>query len=468
MFIGRKQELELLNKTFEKKGSQLAVIYGRRRVGKSALIREFSKKKRCLKFEGLEGERTKEQIENFTYDLQKQIQDPILKNVKFDNWQSVFDYLTGHIQKSDQKLILFFDEFPWMSASQGRLVSLLKKVWDNDWKPSGKVVLILCGSVASFMIDKVLKSNAMYGRVNLEICLKGLTPSEVRQLFKKGVSSQEVFKYMLIFGGIPKYLEEINPKQSFEQNIENLFFHSQALFLNEYDKVFYSQFREHQTYEKIALFLNQGPKTLKEIASHLKMPSGGGLKSYLENLEKALFISSYVPYDKNDNSKLKKYKLTDEYLRFYFKFIFPNKKTITSQAVSRKLFNQIVKEKWTSWLGFAFENFCLKHAAFLADKLGFRDQLKSYGPMFSRVDKGFQIDLLFNRFDNRVVLCEMKYYSQKVPASVIPEVEKKLALLDLPDGYSCQTVLVSQLGPDKALQASDYFDDFLNIEDILS
>ena len=258
----------------------------------------------------------------------------------------------------------------------------------------------------------------------------------------------------------------VDPKRSFEQNMNDLFFKPNAFFANEYEKVFYSQFREHKTYEQIVTFLSSGPRFLKEVSDHLKMPSGGGLKSYLSNLEKALFISSYVPYDKSEKSKLKKYKLTDEYLRFYFKFIVPNKKIISDFSGSANLFNRLVKSQWDSWTGFAFENFCLKNAASLAQKMDFLDQIKSYGPLFSRGEKGFQVDLIFERFDQTLMVCEMKYYNKPIGVKIIAEFEKKLHLLEVKKGFSVQKVLISQFGEDKALKASEYFDYSLGVSDL--
>jgi len=251
MFVGREDEISSLNRLYKGKKSNLVVIYGRRRIGKSALVDKLCKGKSFLKFEGLEGERSSIQIANFTADLNRQINDPFLKHMKFSDWDSVFYYLTDRIKKNNKKIIIFFDEFQWMSANQSKLISILKKVWDNEWKKANKVMLILCGSVASFMIKKVVRSNALYGRIDYELPLKGLGPLEVKKLIGRGRDIHESFKYMLIVGGIPRYLELINTKKSFEQNIHELFFKENSILLNEYERIFYSQFKEHKNYEKI-------------------------------------------------------------------------------------------------------------------------------------------------------------------------------------------------------------------------
>lgn len=468
MFVGRDQEIDRLEELHSKKGSCISVIYGRRRIGKSSLISEFSQKKKCLKFEGLEGEHTDKQIENFKNDLAKQVNDKFLDKMKFLNWSEVFEYLTDYIDKCSKKIILVFDEFQWMSANQTRLVSLLKKIWDNDWKKSQKVHLVLCGSVASFMIQKVIKSSALFGRIDYQLCLGELEPIDIKKLLKAKRCDEEIFKYMLIFGGVPRYFELINTSKTFSRNIEEIFFKDDSVLLYEYEKIFYSQFREHRNYEKIIKFLQVGPKTLKEVSEHLKMESSGGVKSYLENLEKALFITAYVPYNKDENSKLKKYKLTDEYLRFYWKFVSPKKKNIKSMKGRQNIFQNQVGPTWDKWLGFAFENFCLKNAYLLAEIMGFSEKVKSFGPLFSKGDKGFQIDLLYERTDNTITLCEMKYYNKKVPLIIQREVEKKVKLLNVKKGITVEKAIISQYGAEAKLKELDYFHHDVTVADIMN
>ena len=203
-----------------------------------------------------------------------------------------------------------------MAAGRIRLVSLLKYYWDNHWK--GKhVMLILCSSVASFMVKKVLHSNALYGHTTIEILLKGFSPGEAAYLLGKKRSREEILSYQLVFGGVPKYLEQINPSQSFNQNMNTLCFSPHGIMLKEVERIFYSQFREPRTYLKILNLLKNGIFSLSEISSKTKIPSGGGLKQYLKNLERAEMIRSFVPFDRRRNSKFKKYTLADEYLTFF-------------------------------------------------------------------------------------------------------------------------------------------------------
>lgn len=458
-FIGRDTEIEYLNRLYKKKDGQLVVIYGRRRVGKSTLVEEFMKNKKHLRFEGLENVRTIGQIEQFAIDMSNQMHIPLLKTVKVNLWQPLFDYLTEFFSQQKERYILFLDEFQWLAANHSKLVSLIKKYWDVHWSKQN-VMLILCGSVSSFMVKNVIASKALYGRINWELCLQSFSPLETFQLLDSKRSADEALQYSLVLGGIPKYLKEIDTHRSFDQNINNLFFIQNGLLVNDYKRIFYSQFKEPKTYETIVKLLKDHPLSLEEIASGIKAQSGGSIKYYLDNLEKALFITSYVPYNKKQNSKLKKYKLTDEYLQFYFKYVDPHLDLIISNH-RRNLFNQLVKPIWNSWLGFAFENFCLKNAFYLAELMGFADHVVQWGPYFHRGDQQFQIDLIYVRNDRVITLCEIKYSQYPITVSVIHDVEKKCKLIDVPKGYTLEKALISRFGPDESLRELNYFHHFL-------
>lgn len=462
-FVGRNQELHDLDQLYKAKESKLAVLYGRRRIGKSCLVDHFMLGKKHLRFEGLEQGRTKAQIAQFIFDLSKQTDDELLKQVKLNSWEPVFDYLTKLFSQTKDKYILFMDEFQWLAVNQSKLVSLLKKYWDQHWSKQN-VMLILCGSVCTFMTKKVISSKALYGRINWELCLKPLNSLNSYELLGEKRNIDEILQYLQILGGIPKYLKEIDTRKSFDQNINNMLFTETGVLVNDYKKIFYSQFKEYKTYELIVRYLKDQPRTLDEVAQKLKIASGGGAKSYLDNLESALFITSYVPYDKKPNSKLKKYKLTDEYLRFYFKYVEPHLRLISVNR-TRNLFDQLVKPVWNSWLGFAFENYCVNNAMFLAKIMGFEDRVKQWGPYFQRGDEGFQIDLIYVRSDRVITLCEIKYHDKKITTAVVNEVKNKCSLIVLPHGYTLETALISRFGPDDALRELDFFHHYVDEAD---
>lgn len=464
MIIGRKQEIYELNNDYDRNESSLVVIYGRRRIGKSSLVEYYANKKPFLSFEALEGIAKPKQIEHFISQLNVQIEDEFLSQMKFTKWDEVFRYLTEKLKQSKKKHVLFFDEFQWMAANQSSLVSLLKFFWDTEWKKLN-VQLILCGSIASYMVDKVIKSKALYGRVDIELVITELRPFELRMFLDKGRSLHEVLKYILVMGGIPKYFELINKNESFEKNIQRLAFNSSGYLFNDYEKIFYAQFKEPRIYEKIIRFMLKKPQDLEDISGHLKMQSSGGVKRYLKNLEVARFIRSYKPIQKTTTNIIK-YKILDEYLIFYHKYILPQHKQIQNGSPNN-FFVSKVKPEWTPWLGIAFENFCLKYNAVICDALGIKNVIDEVGPYFERKDTGgFQIDLLIKRTDNTWTICECKYYEAPVGVEVTIEFEKKISKLEIPRGISVEKVLITVNGADSSVEKLKYFNRILKIEDL--
>jgi len=466
-FVGRSQEIDILQRNYNCPESRLVAVYGRRRIGKSTLVQKFGEKKEGFySFEAVENLNTKGQITHFINQLGEKANDSFLSQMDFSDWSQVFKYFTEKIivRKSKRKLILFFDEIQWMATGREKLISLIKFYWDNHWKDKN-VMLILCGSVASFMVKKVLKSRSLYGRINEEILLKGLTPAESFQMFNEKRSREEILKYLFVLGAVPKYLEEIDFSKSFNININRLCFSRNALMLNEPDRIFYAQFRETETYRQIVNLLNSGIYSMQEISEKLKISSGGGLKMYLDNLEHAEMIRSVVPFDKNHRTKLKKYTIADEFLTFYFKYMEPNLAEI-KESKSAKLFETISSNSFQIWLGFAFERFCLKNSWYLAEIMGFGDEVLRAAPFYRKTDQSFQIDLLFKRADKVITVCEIKHYSSEVTTKIIPEVERKCTLFETPKGYTVEKALISLYGPDKALEESRYFDYSVTLEDI--
>ena len=468
MFIGRINELEILEEAHSSDKSELVVIYGRRRIGKSSLVNVFLENKiNFLIFEAIEGESTKGQIKHFTELLRKQVDDFILENVTFQDWSKFFYYLTEKVinKKTKTKKVIFFDELQWMAAGRARLISLLKFFWDSHWK-NNDVMLILCGSIASFMINKVLKSKALYGRTTIEMHLKGFEIREANKFFKKKRGKEECLKYMMIFGCVPKYLEQLNLNLSFPQNINKLCFSATGIMFQEINRIFYNQFKEARTYRTIAELLKDGNYSFNEIAAKLNMASGGGLKLYLENLEAAEMVRSIIPLGKGINTKAKKYTLSDEFLIFYFKYMDKNRAVI-EQNVSSKLFELLTKDSFEPWLGFAFEKFCLKHSRFIAGLMGFQDEVLLASPYFEKNDKCFQIDLIYKRADNIFVICEIKHQNKEVTTEIIPEMERKCNLFKVPRGYAIEKALISLYGPDSSLKKSQYFHHSVTLDDML-
>lgn len=427
-FIGRENELQALSGLKSKKNA-IAVIYGRRRIGKSFLIREFLKNSEAIHFEGLEGQSKKQQLKNFILQLNHQT-DSHFAHVK--SWSEAFLYLEKVLKVKPAWIVL--DEFQWMGNYRSEIVSELKMVWDQYLSHIPNVSLILCGSIASFMTSKVIKSKSMYGRTDKIIHLKEFNLSESRKMVP-AYGIQELLDAQMIFGGVPKYLELVRDFPSLYTAIDELGFKENGYFVNEFDRIFVSHFGQNEDYKKIIDALAKHPYGLfrKEIIQESGIDAGGGLSNHLKNLESAGFISIIHPVDKSVNTHILKYYLSDAYLSFYYAFIKPNKAQI-SRGPSLTFSALAQQGSFHNWRGRAFERLCQQHSTKIAEILGFPGINYRMGPYFRAPKErtpGIQIDIIFDRDDNVLTLCELKTSRSLIGTEVIDEIEHKKEMLKI-------------------------------------
>jgi AAA+ ATPase superfamily predicted ATPase len=473
-FIGREPELHDLRAVIDSPRSAIVVVYGRRRIGKSELVRKALEGRRSITIEGLENGRQSDQIAAFLLQLSQQLKTvPVFDaHSRPSSWKELFLLLYNLIK--DDPCHICLDEFQWMAHYQSRIVAELKLVWDQYLSRLPGVTLVLCGSIASFMVTKVIRSSALYGRTDLQIHLQPFTIKETAQLCV-GRGFLETLESHLFTGGIPKYINILRDETSVRLALQKHAFTATGYFVSEFDRIFVSHFGKNPVFRNIIRFLAQYPYGLwrKDIARLTGAHESGLLSAHLDDLEAAGFISSQIPFNKKSNSRLKKYFLTDAYMRFYYAFIAPDISRI-SAGVNKDIFLKLSQTgAFYAWMGRAFEYFCIQHAALIARIMGFSGIDFSCGPFFrppSNTTPGFQIDLLFNRADNVVTLCEMKYSHTEPGIGIIAEVEKKAEMLMQYTGNkTIQKVLITLTPPGKELAASGYFyrtiqpQDFLNL-----
>lgn len=465
MIYGRNDELRILEDDYKRRESSIVVLYGRRRIGKSSLVRFYAEKKIHYFFEAIEEPNLQHQIEHFSGQLQDQYHNELFESLQFSKWEQVFKYLSKILSDRDQseKLVLYFDELQWMATGHAKLISLLKYFWDTFWKYNN-VQLILCGSIASFMLDKVVHSKALYGRIDIELQIKELNLASLSRITKNKISKTDCLLYGIIFGGIPKYFELIKPELPIAQNIQQLCFSEHGYLYNEYKKIFYSQFKEHLVYEKIINFVIKSPMSLAELSLKLNMKSGGGLKRYLSVLEKSRFVRSYTSVIKGGGKEIK-YKIFDEYLCFYYKYIRPGQKKL-NRISDKNYFKMNIENQWKPWLGIAFENYCLKNIDLIVSALGVLDEVTEVGPYFEKNQNSFQIDILIKIKNGDVYLCECKYHEKSITSGIIPEVERKKRLIEEKAKGEIKTVLIAPNGASKELIASEYFHAIITLKDL--
>lgn len=455
----------------ETNGSYISVIYGRRRVGKTRLVEETFKDAELFKFEGLEGQSTREQQRQFLARLSEISGKYEYKLIKTTKWADILillsEYITDHF--NDKPVVVFFDEFQWIAAGNTKLVSSLKYVWDNYFTKKNRVHLILCGSVCSFIVKKVLKSKALYGRVNLEINLKPLFLPEIKQVFRPRRSLRDVVELYMVLGGIPKYLELVAPAASVRSNIEKLCFTPNGYLVNEFERIFASHFGTNQHYRRILMTLGKNNYASRDqLQKSSGISSGGRISEYLEDLVTAGFIDRYAPVDKPNAVRINRYKIIDPYLLFYFRFIQPNIKKIQQGAIEPH-FTQFVSDKeYDIWCELAFEFVCMQHSHLIAERLGFSSVRYEVGSWFNRSSdkQSGQIDLLYIRADRVIILCEVKFRNTKIGREIIEEIERKKQALFNPKRYTIETVLISASQVTEDLKDEKYFNRILSLEDI--
>lgn len=464
MFVGRVEEIKVIDAFLKKNHAAILVVYGRRRVGKTALIELSLKKKKVIKIEGKQGQPQKAQLQHALYTLSKYFKDPDVAKLSYKTWTEVFDWIANKTKKG--QWVIYLEELQWLANYQDELISDLKEAWDNSFSKNSQLKLILCGSAPSFMITHVVKSKALYNRSQYTLSLKEFTPEEVLAFFKNKKNKQEVMDAILSVGGIPEYLKYLLDESSVFLSLCKNSSNTDDFFVAEYGKIFTSSLAQNQHYKKIIEYLALNKFADREkILKHLDIHSGGTISNVFEDLIQCGFIEEISPYYSKTKSRLVRYAISDAYLQFYFKFINPKLKVIAGRQ-RRNPQNVISITEYRKWLGYAFERWCRRNHYLIATTLGFGAIEYEAGAYFRREHLGssFQIDLIFQRKDRVLSICEIKYKQEKITTSIVGEFEEKLQRLKIPSGYSIQKVLIVLNEYQESLR--NYFDRILTLDEI--
>jgi AAA+ ATPase superfamily predicted ATPase len=420
--IGRDKEIKILDHMLTSKKPEFLALYGRRRVGKTYLIRQFFKDMDVIFFyvTGSKDGPLAEQIKHFT----KQISQVFLNGLELGptkTWDEAFEKLTkafDHVP-NDKKLVLFFDELPWMATRKSRLLQTLDYYWNQFWSDNPRIKLIVCGSAASWIIHKIIRNKGgLYNRITEKIHLEPFDLQGTKQfLYSMGIrlNHQQILLIYMVTGGIPYYLSKIKKGKSAIQIIEDLAFSKRAFLLEEFDDLFASLFDEGEIYRKIVEVIAKTPqgigkRKLLETIGKFAVGSGGTRK--LRDLEETGFIMAFKPlYHKKKGIY---YRLSDEYILFYLKWIEPIRHNLQEQSLDAGNWQAMQNTpEWNSWLGYAFESVCYKHISFIRKALSLSPNALAsswrYVPRKNSKSRGAQIDLLFDRKDDAITLCEIKY-----------------------------------------------------------
>lgn len=470
-FIGRKAEKNRLEGLMKKKTSSLVVIRGRRRIGKSRLAEEFGAKQRFISLSGLPPTKNcsaQDQRNEFMGQLSRKYGVPHLRP---EDWSDLF-WLLANLTQSGRVVILL-DEISWMGSKDPNFLGKLKIAWDQQLSKNPQLILILCGSVSSWIEENILSSTGFLGRISLDMVLRELPLQDCRQFWPDRIASYEILKVLSITGGVPKYLEEILPEESAEKNIQKLCFTPEGLLFREFDQIFSDLFAQRSTqYKEIVKALATGAKDLDTICQELSLEKSGFISQQLHDLEQAGFIQIDPTWDikANSTSRLKHYRLSDNYVRFYLKYILPRREQIQEGTVGVHTIESL--PNWSTTLGLQFENLVLANKSVIFSQLGIEpDTVLHSGPFFQRKTKlrdGCQVDLLIQTRYRTLYLCEIKFSEQPIGLSAATEVQEKIKRLSIPRLYSVRTVLIHVNGTTEALNSSQAFDYVIDLQKLIS
>lgn len=472
-FIGRKNELSQLEALSKSGRSTLAVIKGRRRIGKSRLAAEFAKGKIFLSFSGLapvDGITAQEQRDIFARQFLTQFRSIPMT---FTDWFDAFMHLTEKI--TDEPTVILLDEISWMGSMDPTFLPKIKLWWDSLSEVKANVTLLLCGSVSTWIEDNIINSTAFFGRISLRLTLRELPLPECALFLKsRGIqaSTYDIFKILSITGGVPWYLEQIQSEKTIDESIKRLCFSPTGLLVDEFRLIFHDLFDQRGSiYTKIVRSLANGMRDYTQLREELGYGHGGTLSPYLGDL----ITSGYVTEHKSWSIKTKQagrkslYRLSDNYVRFYLKVIEPQLEKIHKNAFEEISLSGIAG--WSSFVGLQVENLILNNRACVLKALGIHPQdIVADNPFIQRATKtqeGLQIDYLVQTQTNTLYLCECKTTRNEISTDIIGQVQAKMDKFILPRKHAISPALIYLGDVSDALRDSGFFYRMIDVADFL-
>lgn len=461
MFIGRKKEVEILKNTYKSGQSEFVTVYGRRRIGKTFLVRYVFNNSFTFEHSGLAGVSMQKQLQAWYFSLKEY---GLTAKHTPKNWIEAFDLLKQLIKSSrKKKKVIFIDEMPWLDTKRSGFVSALEFFW-NSWASSrNDILLIVCGSSTSWIINKIIKNHGgLHNRVTKKIHLQPFTLHECESYAKAAklhFSRYQVLECYMIIGGVPFYWSCLESGKTLSENIDDNFFDKQGQLYGEFHQLYASLFANSEPYIEVIKVLGQKKigMTRNELLEKGKLEDNGRLTAILTDLEYCGFIRKYNSI--GHKAKNATYQLIDAYTLFYFHFI-------AKSNNNRYLWSSIVNSPvHKTWSGLAFEMACLNHSKQIKDALGISGIMsEEYSWIFKSKDssvKSAQIDMVIDRKDNVINLCEMKFSTTKfnITKKYMNELNEKLDvfLSQIPMYKSANIVMVTTYGLVKNMYSHNIF-----------
>lgn len=462
--LGRKQELSNLESLFAKKSASLVILTGRRRIGKSRLVAEFAKNYHFIRFSGIaptKATTAQSERDHFTKQLNQQTQVPV---ITAHDWQTLFTLLAQNLPKG--KKVILFDEISWMGSKDPDFLGLLKDAWDFHFSTHRDLIIVLCGSVSAWIEKEIVNSTAFLGRPSLYIRLQELRLDELNHLWQytgfDHFSTYEKLKILAVTGGVPRYLELLNPRETADNNIKHLCFDPVSPLLEEYDRIFSDIFAERSPiYKKIINSILNHSQQQTEILNDLQRSKSGTVSDYLNDLIQAGFISRDFSWNlvTGKNNKLSQYRIKDNFIRFYLKFVEPNIDKIKAGLMRGQSLESL--PGWYSTLGLQFENLVINNIQLVIKLLELPpSEVVNFGGYFqtkSTSKAGCQIDLLIQTKSHLLYSCEIKFSRQPISMDIIQQVQHKMKNLQKPKSMSCLPVLIHVNDVNDQVLESNFF-----------
>ena len=449
MFYGREDLIDRLMALFGKRTSSLVTCRGRRRIGKSTLIEKFAQQAdaRFIKIEGLKprkGLSNADELANFAAQLAAQTG---CEETPPSNWLNAFIRLDKELEDS-RRMVVLLDEVSWMAHYDNTFSGTLKIAWDNYFKKHPKLVFVVCGSVSTWIRDNIIEDGSFYGRRSLDL----IVPDR-----------REIIDVLSVTGGVPRYLEEIDPGATASENLARLCFSPKGLLREDFDEMFSDVITRQPTFTaSVMRTLVEGSRGVTEIADALGLEKGGRITDALAQLEEAGIVASDCGKnpESGKDARAVRYRLRDNYSRFYLKYIEPEKSAIDSGAFSLGSLDRL--DGWDSVMGLAFENLVVNNLRELVVPLGFGSALLTSAAPYRRAASrdgardGVQVDLLVQA---RRAICIVEIKRQReIGREVIDEVAEKVRRVPHRDGISVRTALVYEGHLAPIVEADGYFD----------
>lgn len=419
MFVNRTEELAYLKKLYKEKNGRLLIIYGRRRIGKTELLRQFSKDKKHLFFSSdLSSEQ--EQLRQFSEKIYQVTGESFLQTQSFSSWEASLRYIFDHL--IDKIPLIIIDEFPYLCVSNSALPSILQKIWDEKARENN-IFLVLCGSYMSFMEKEVLGSKSpLFGRRRGQIVLPPLRFEYLKDFFSHYSKKDRVYTYAIL-GGTPAYLQRFSDKRTIEQNVKDEILSKNAFLYSEPRFLLMEELREPSIYFSILKAIAFGKTRLNEIVQETGINDRHKVNKYLSVLRELHIIRRKVPLTEDKPHKSRKgiYILDDPFFRFWFRYIFPNMSYLEEGDIDY-VWEEKIKPDFDSFAGFIFEDICIQKLKSLNkdNKLPFK--AKNIGQWWDRRE---EIDIVVLDGKGSFMFCECKWTVRKIGISVLDELQNK-------------------------------------------